>query len=54
MKYQHSHRSNDATGHEPQKAEAEFDACLIDEEFDDFLDGFLADFRESLADFRSF
>jgi hypothetical protein len=52
MTYPHSHR-NDATGHEPPRAEADLDTCLIDDEYDDFLDRFLADFRESLADFRS-
>jgi hypothetical protein len=30
------------------------DACLIDDEFDAFLDRELFAFRESLADFRSF
>jgi hypothetical protein len=53
MIYQHSHR-HDATGHEPPMNEDVIDAGLIDDEFDDSLDRILADFRESLADFRSF
>jgi hypothetical protein len=53
MIYQHSHRS-DATGHEPPMNDERIDTCLIDDEFDDSLDRILADFRESLADLRSF
>lgn len=52
MTCQHSHRS-DATGHQPPMNDDGIDACLIDDEFDDFLDRYLADFRESLADDRS-
>jgi hypothetical protein len=52
MIYQHSHR-HDATGHEPMTAEPNLDPCPIDDGDDEFLDRYLADFRESLADFRS-
>ncbi len=49
----HHHRTA-ATSHEPPMADAGIDTLLIDDEDDDFLDRFLADFRESLADLRSF
>ena len=32
----------------------DLDACLIDDEFDDFLDRQLFAIRETLADFRNF
>jgi hypothetical protein len=46
-----SNRS-DATMQQPA-GHAEFDPCLIDDEFDDFLDRELFAIRESLADFRN-
>jgi hypothetical protein len=46
-----SHR-NEPAKHQPS-GNRNFDAYLIDDEDDDFLDRYLADFRESLADFRS-
>jgi hypothetical protein len=53
MPHQHSYRTA-TTSHEPPMADAGIDALLIDDEDDDFFDRYLADFRESLADFRSF
>ena len=53
MTYQHHHREP-ATSLEPPMDAGEFDALLIDDEDDDFLDRHLADLRETLADFRSF
>jgi hypothetical protein len=47
-----SHR-NDPGKHQPS-GKVDLDAYLIDDEFDDVLDRYLADFRESPADFRSF
>ena len=54
MTYPHSHRTA-ATRHRPQhETAAEFDACLLDDEFDDSLDRHVATIRESLADPRDF
>jgi hypothetical protein len=38
---------------QPHVGTVDLDAYLIDDEDDEFLDRTLADFRESLADFRS-
>jgi hypothetical protein len=53
MSYQ-SHPLTAAARHQPPMDAAEFDALLLDDDNDDFLDRYLADFRESLADFRNF
>lgn len=53
MTYQHNHRSA-ANRPQPPMDAAEFDACLIDDEFDEDLDRQLDAIRESLAGFRSF
>jgi hypothetical protein len=39
---------------QPPMGNRDFDAGLIDDEFDDSFDRYLADIRESLSDFRSF
>jgi hypothetical protein len=52
MPYQHAHR-NAAKRPQPPMDAAEIDALLLDDEADDFLDRYLADFRESLADYRN-
>jgi hypothetical protein len=52
MPHQTSHRTAAAKPQPPLDA-ADLDALLLDDENDDFLDRYLADFRESLADFRN-
>jgi hypothetical protein len=52
MSYQFNHRTAATRPHQPMDAD-ELDALLLDDELDDFLDRYLADFRESLADFRN-
>jgi hypothetical protein len=42
------------TAKQPPVGTRDIDPYLIDDEFDDFLDRYLADFRESPADFRNF
>ncbi len=54
MTYRRNSRRTAATTHQPPMAEAEIDAYLIDDEFDNVLDREIAAFRETLADFRSF
>jgi hypothetical protein len=53
MTCQNHHRTATTT-HQPPMADAEIDPCLIDDEFDDFLDRELPALRETLADFRSY
>lgn len=48
----HSHRTAPAKPQPPLDA-ADIDTLLIDDDADDFLDRYLADFRESLADYRN-
>ncbi len=52
MTYRQNRRRTAATTHQPPMADADIDAWLIDDEFDDILDRDLAAFRESPADFR--
>jgi hypothetical protein len=54
MTYQPSHHHTAPASQRPPLAAADLDACLIDEEFDDFLDREIASLRETLAGFRSF
>ena len=51
MSYQPSHRTA-ATRQQPPQDAADFDAFLLDEADDDFLDHHVAAIRESLTDIR--
>ena len=52
MPYQHNHRTA-AASHQPPMADADLDAFLIDDEFEDSLDRHIAAIHESLADYRN-